>query len=333
MKKMILNNFNSFSIVNDNVPVVDHSKDEVLIKVKACGVCSSDYSRIFDKGPYSFPLILGHEFCGIVEDKSTLSGFQIGDSVAVFPLKPCFKCVSCKKGYYNRCHNYGYFGSREDGGFQEYIKIPSWNLVPIDNIPYELACLIEPASVALNAINKITIDKNDKVCIIGTGIIGLFIGIFLQHLGLKDIAFFSRNSFKSDLLSSAGFSIIKENLDNLSFDLIFESVGSNESVNLSMQILNSESKLVLTGNPSGDIILKRDCYWKILRNEAQIFGVWNSEYPKNWLDAVEIFRMVDFHWLRKLLAVGTSFEELIDLIRKKYNNNLQELKVVWSNNG
>ncbi|EGD3679575.1 hypothetical protein H5K89_001752, partial [Campylobacter coli] len=63
------------------------------------------------------------------------------------------------------------------------------------------------------------------------------------------------------------------------------------------------------------------------------FGVWNSEYPKNWLDAVEIFRMVDFHWLRKLLAVGTSFEELIDLIRKKYNNNLQELKVIWSNNG
>ncbi|GAG51029.1 unnamed protein product, partial [marine sediment metagenome] len=95
---------------------------EVLLRVKACGVCSSDIARVMERGTYSFPLIPGHEFSGEVANiKGDISSFKEeaksvnlknGDRVAVAPLLPCYKCPHCQIGEYNLCDDYDYLGSR-----------------------------------------------------------------------------------------------------------------------------------------------------------------------------------------------------------------------------
>ena len=101
--------------------------DEVLVKVKSCGICGSDLSRVYGKGTYHFPTIIGHEFSGIVE--SDPKGEFDGKRVVIFPLLPCFKCKSCADENYATCENYDYYGSRRDGGMTEYLAVKRWNLL------------------------------------------------------------------------------------------------------------------------------------------------------------------------------------------------------------
>ena len=108
--------------------ILDELKeDEVLVQVKSCGICGSDIDRVYRKGTYNFPTIIGHEFSGkvVFDPKNDL----LDKKVVIFPLLPCFKCDSCKKGSYATCENYDYYGSRRNGGMTEYIGVKRWNLL------------------------------------------------------------------------------------------------------------------------------------------------------------------------------------------------------------
>ena len=116
-----------------------------IVKVKAAGICSSDIPRIFTKGTYHFPTIPGHEFSGRVEAVSDAENQRlVGKKVSVFPLIPCRKCAQCKTGHYEMCENYDYIGSRRDGAFAEYVAVPVWNLVELDEgVDFEEAAMME----------------------------------------------------------------------------------------------------------------------------------------------------------------------------------------------
>ena len=105
-----------------------------IIKVKSCGICSSDIPRIYKNGTYHFPTIPGHEFSGIVTDVGNRENKKlIGRSVGVFPLIPCFSCVHCSNKDYEICSDYDYLGSRRDGGLAEYVAVPVWNLIDFED--------------------------------------------------------------------------------------------------------------------------------------------------------------------------------------------------------
>ena len=93
--------------------------DEVLVKIKNCGICGSDVGRVLHKGTYHFPTVPGHEFSGVIIFDP--QGKDEGKRVAVYPLLPCFKCDECTNERYAQCRNYDYYGSRRDGGYAEYI--------------------------------------------------------------------------------------------------------------------------------------------------------------------------------------------------------------------
>ena len=115
----------------EEVPDPVREKGEVLMKVRACGICGSDIPRIFKKGTYHFPTIPGHEFAGEIVDADNKE--LIGKRAAVFPLIPCRQCAACETGNYAQCSHYDYYGSRRDGGFAEYIAVKEWNLVFFDD--------------------------------------------------------------------------------------------------------------------------------------------------------------------------------------------------------
>ena len=138
MKACVLEGIGQLKYKDVEIPVM--KKGEVLVNVKACGICSSDIPRIFTTGTYHFPTIPGHEFCGqIVDAAEDVDKSYIGKRAVIFPLIPCGECPSCKEKEYARCDNYNYFGSRCDGGMAEYISVPLWNIVTFsDDIPWTM---------------------------------------------------------------------------------------------------------------------------------------------------------------------------------------------------
>ena len=155
MKAWVLHGINEIRLETVELPALESG--QALVAVKAAGICGSDIPRIYRTGAHRHPLIPGHEFSGVVESvgKETDSAW-LGKRVGVFPLIPCGACGPCIKGQYEMCRNYGYLGSRRDGGFAEYVAVPAENLIELpDNVSFEEAAMLEPMAVAVHAVRRV----------------------------------------------------------------------------------------------------------------------------------------------------------------------------------
>lgn len=130
--------------------------NDVLLRVKAAGNCGSDLQRIMVEGTHVFPCVPGHEFSGeIAEIGNKVDSFKIGDKVTAYPLISCMRCEWCQQGEYNLCEDYDYLGSRCDGAFAEYVKVPDSNLIKLPRpIDFEEAAMIDPACVWLCMVSN-----------------------------------------------------------------------------------------------------------------------------------------------------------------------------------
>lgn len=167
------------------------NEQEVLVKVNSSAVCGTDV-RIFEgkktKGVRT-PSVIGHELVGTIEEVGAeVSEFSVGDRVGVMPVIPCGKCYYCLNGKENVCQNRTAIGYEFDGGFAEYVRIPSTalksgNLVKLpDHVSFEEAVVTEPLACCLNGQKKANVKMGDVVVVTGGGPIGL------MHVQLAKIA-------------------------------------------------------------------------------------------------------------------------------------------------
>ena len=292
MKACVLKAKNEVEYTEVETPSI--KEGEVLLKVHACGICSSDFNRVYKDSAYFFPIILGHEFSGEIIDcaEDIEKNKYIGKRAVVFPLLPCGECEFCKEKHYAQCKKYSYFGSRQDGAMTEYIAVPVWNIKIIpDDMAYSVAALAEPAAVACHSANKIEDIKGKSVCISGTGTIGILLGINLKSKGAA-VTFLVRNNRKKELLNKLGFNNFITAETDKTFDTTIECVGANESLTNCLKLVKSRGEMILVGNPASDMMLEKKLYWKILRSEITIKGVWNSEYKSQEIDDWD--RAIDF---------------------------------------
>ena len=291
MKACVLVDNNKIEYKEVDTPEI--KSGEVLLKVGACGICSSDFNRVYNNGAYFYPLILGHEFSGrIVDCADDVDKDYTDKKAVVFPLLPCNECEFCKQKHYAQCSKYSYFGSRQNGAMAEYIAVPLWNIKIIpEDMPFEVAALCEPAAVAVHTAEKIGEIKNKTVCISGTGAIGIMCGIYLKSKGAK-VTFIVRNEKKKSFLQSIGFTdFTQETQENMTFDVLIECVGSKQSLLNTIKFVKSRGTIILTGNPASDMLIEKKLYWKILRSEIVVKGIWNSSYKNaevdDWDKAIE----------------------------------------------
>ncbi|MCC8044353.1 MAG: galactitol-1-phosphate 5-dehydrogenase [Clostridiales bacterium] len=277
---------------------------EVLLQVKACGICSSDIPRIYKTGTYHFPTIPGHEFAGqIVMTGEGADAALLGRRAAVFPLLPCRECEPCAKGQYAQCKHYNYFGSRCDGGFAEYLAVPVWNLVLFDeNLDYKTAALCEPSAVSLHAIHVAGQVKGRTVAIVGAGTIAFLIAAFAANQGAKKVIVCGRSQAKLDFARKLGYGVantsegsveeqVKAQLDGEGADIVFECVGKASTAGNAVEACGTFGTVVLVGNPEGDMTFEKNTYWKILRQQITVKGTWNSSYNSevnDWQDALSL---------------------------------------------
>lgn len=308
------------------VPTPIPADGEVLVEVKACGICGSDIPRAYVNGAHKLPLIIGHEFAGKVVDSRLVDGTNsassvnipintpadnslCGKRVGIFPLIPCRSCEPCRNKQYEMCKNYNYLGSRTNGGFAQYVCVPKRNLIELpDGVTYEEAAMLEPMAVAVHAMRQIIDDNrditNNYIVVWGLGTIGLFLTMFLKERGAADrlLVIGNKDSQKEKLLQ-LGLSIdnfcdsrsenisdwIKEKTSGHGADFFFEVVGKLELIETIIDSATPGGSICLVGNPHGDLNIKRDIYWNILRKQLKLSGTWNSsflgvEYPESQSD-------------------------------------------------
>lgn len=345
MKAMRLHNVNEFILEEVEKPVP--KGEEILVKVGACGICGSDIPRVYELGTKVYPVTIGHEFAGtVVEVGDEKNKDLLGKVVAVYPVIPCGECPSCKIGQYAQCSDYGYLGSRNDGGFAEYCLLPSkWHLVipKQQKVSTEALSLVEPATVALHAVRRGNIKGGDTVMIFGAGPIGILIARWCEMFGanpiLVDIA-----DEKIEFAKERGFTVIhsmKEDCEKYIADItngkmadvIIEGTGTGSALNNGIACCRVFGTITLLGNPHRDTVIELSKHSSILRKELNLAGVWNNFYnelPFNeWNYTVNKIAENEL-LVEDLITHISDLEHLKELFDQIYHHEISICKAIYS---
>lgn len=252
-------------------PVPGHG--EVLIKVKACGICGTDVHVFYDKFPYWPPVILGHEFAGEVVALGPGAGkFEIGSRVVGEPhTQACGHCYLCRTGNIQICPTKRSPGWGIDGAFTDYLKMPEKLLHRIpDSMSYDTAAVVEPAANAVtDVIERAHAMAGEFVVVLGPGPIGLLAGLAAKAAGARHVVMAGTTADEAVRLAKArslGFETVvnvqKENLaeivsdltGGIGADLVVECSGAAPSIASTVDLVRKKGRICVIGLTGKDNI-------------------------------------------------------------------------------
>ncbi|MFD1625627.1 Zn-dependent oxidoreductase [Azospirillum griseum] len=174
MVALLVEKPHALAMVPDTDPTV--AAGEVLVRVQRAGICGSDMHIYHGANPFAvYPRVIGHEFAGIVEAVGAgVETVAVGDHVVVDPVVSCGRCYACRAGRTNVCGTLEVFGVHRDGGFRNRVAVPAANAIKVrHDLPFSIAALAEPLSIAANVLSRTGIGADDIVLIYGAGTVGL----------------------------------------------------------------------------------------------------------------------------------------------------------------
>jgi L-iditol 2-dehydrogenase len=295
MKALLLEAYNQLVVADVPVPEIGH--DDLLVRVKACGVCGSDVHG-FDgsTGRRIPPLVMGHEAAGIVERVGTgVTNLAPGDRVTFDSTVFCGECEYCRRGEVNLCDNRRVLGVscadyRRHGAFAEYVAVPARISYRVpDSVPFEHAALIEPLSIAMHAVNRKVPPPGEPIVIVGCGMIGLMILQVLRVHGCGPILSVDVDARRRATAETLGaqrtidghgdvVAAVREFTDGRGAAQSFEAVGFTETVQAAVRSVRKGGTVALVGNfkPLVDLPLQ-----DVVTRELTLLGSCASrgEYP------------------------------------------------------
>lgn len=313
------------------IPIPQIGPDEVLLQVKACGICGSDLHMVdgSTKLP-SYPTTLGHEFAGIIaEVGEKVEGWQPGDRVCADFLITCGSCFLCLTGRESICPNRKGLGLHLDGGFAEYVKVPARNLIKLpENVPFEVGAIITDAvATPFHAITKRSNLKiGDNVAVFGAGGLGSHAIQLLKLAGAGKIMAVDINhevlerarEFGADNIINAArvdpVMEIKNLTDGYGADISFEIIGYSKTIRQAVDCLRPGGRAVAIGLSAEDINLVNPGVFA--RAEYELVGSYAFE-------RTEIQQLVDLVAKGKL-DLSISITKTIKI--EEINTGLHELE-------
>jgi threonine dehydrogenase-like Zn-dependent dehydrogenase len=340
MKALVLEEYKK--LVYKDVMDPEIKPNEVLVRIKACGICGSDVHG-FDgsTGRRIPPLIMGHEASGIIEATGpAVKKWHKGDRVTfdstVYPLDDWFTI----EGRYNLSDNREVLGVspgeyRRNGAFAEFLSVPQHILYRIpDSVTFEQAAMVEAAAVALHSINVSQMKTGDSCVVTGAGMIGTFLIKLLRIAGAGIIIAIDIDSGKLAAAKQAGadkvFNASEKNIEekikvltnSRGSDISFEAAGKNETVNTAIAAARKGGTVILIGNTSKTIELPLQ---KIVTGELKILGscAIRGEYDII-LKLLEDKRLI----VDDQVSAVAPLSEGVEWFRKLYNNEGNLRKVI-----
>ena len=277
-----------------DVPVPKIGPDDVLLKVKAAGICGWDIEMWQHKmaNPVTVPVIMGHEFCGVIgEVGENVTGFSRGQRVVSETAAViCGLCQQCRTGNYHLCPDRKGFGYGVDGAFTDYVKVPARCLHRIpEGVSFEHAALTEPACVAYQALVVLSkIVQDTSVAIIGPGPVGLFCVQVAKAVGANPVIVVgtSKDKYRFEVASKLGADQIidvnkgekaKQILDTLkdSVPLIVDAAGNKHTLKMSLELVARRGQITKIGWGPEPIDFSLD---SLLRKAARLQGTFSHNY-------------------------------------------------------
>ena len=248
-------------------------ENDVLVRVKACGVCGSDVAGHTGKsGRRLPPLIMGHEAAGVVERVGgNVPGLAPGDRICFDSTVYCNECPPCKQGLFNRCVKRQVLGVsipafKRHGALAEFVAVPHWICAKLpDNMSFVQASLLEPASIGMHAANRPPISSDETVLVIGAGTIGLFILQGAKLRGAKTVIACDINDFRLDLAGQVGADVcvnsakadlaeeIGKQTDGRGVDVAIEAVGFGKTFRQAVSNAKMGGWVIAVGNVDKEI--------------------------------------------------------------------------------
>lgn len=297
MKALVLKEYNKFSY--EEVPMPEYGDDEVLIKVKACGICGSDvHGMDGSTGRRIPPIIMGHEASGVIEKvgSNVSSEWKPGDRVTFDSTVVTAQDFFTQRGVFNLSDNRKVLGVscgdyRQHGAYAEYVVVPQSILYRMpEGLSFEQAAMTEPVSVAFHAVNLIPAELNESAVVIGAGMIGLFVIQALRLRGCGTIIAVDLDDKKLEMAKELGADIaiksnegnpietIKMHTNGRGADIAIEVVGITPTIKLAVESVRKGGKIGLVGNLSPNVELPLQA---VVTRQLTIYGSCASagEYP------------------------------------------------------
>jgi threonine dehydrogenase-like Zn-dependent dehydrogenase len=341
MKAQVLEKPNKMVLKDVPVPSIDDG--EVLIKVKYCGICGSDWGSY--TGKYAdevkcLPLTTGHEFFGYVEDVGkNVKNIKPGDRVAVDIALACGTCYFCRRNEPLLCTSFKQIGIHVPGAYAEYVKAPWQNcyIVPNEVTDYQ-AAFIEPLTTTLNASKKMDLKFASSLVVIGCGI-GIIHAALGKARGAAPVIMVGDNAERLEMAKKMGTDYIIDitktpdpvaevmNLtDGIGADYVLEAVGTSETYEQSFEMVRRGGKVEAFGICADDDFAKIPPV-KFVIEEKKVNGT-AASFGNDWGDAIKLlqYKIID---PTPLISMIVPLAE-VEIALKELRSNQKLIKVLVS---
>jgi len=340
MKALVLENY--MDLQYEDVPPPDINANEVLIKVKAVGICGSDVHGLDGStGRRIPPVIMGHEASGIIEKKGAdVKDWNVGDRVTFDSTIYNPADWYTKHGMYNLSDGRKVLGVsteefKKNGAFAEFVSVPQHILYSIpEGVSFTQAALVEPAAVALHSINVSDFKETDVVIVLGAGMVGMFVVQLLKIKGCKQVIAVDLEEHRLQLARKLGADAIFKPDDpqliktlhsltqNRGADLAIEVVGINQTIQLAIELVRKGATITLVGNLSPQVQLPLQ---KIVTRQLRLQGscAINGEYS----DVLKLIAQKKLD-VTAILSAEAPLSEGPTWFNKLYNKEDNLMKVI-----
>jgi L-iditol 2-dehydrogenase len=338
LKAALVNSEGRLELADLEVPKI--GKTEILVKMRACGVCGTDLEKL--QGVRVTPPVLGHEVVGDIEEVgSEVTSYSRGDRVAVHHHVPCGNCFYCRAGDQTMCPDFPK-SNLDPCGFAEYFRVPEINVSKgaVFHIPasmdFEEAAFAEPTGCCIRALNKLGFRPGDNVIVIGAGPAGLTYIQLLRALGagltVATDLIESRRKWATRFGADATFNPTEENsersildaTDGRGVDRVVVASGSGKAIQSSLRLVRKGGRILLFGIPFEGSVLNWDASYMFIREISLI-----PSYSTTETEMKTALEMMESGRIRPAIMITHRFnlKEIAEAFRAA-RNTASSLKVM-----
>ena len=340
MKALLLTEYKNLEVTDVDNPQI--GPKDLLVQVKACGICGSDiHGYDGSSGRRIPPLVMGHEAAGVVtEIGAEVSDFKVGDHVTFDSTVSCGACFHCRRGEINLCDNRMVLGVscgeyRRHGAFAEMVSVPQHICYRLpDEMPFEHAALIEAVSVAVHAANRTPVSLGDTAVVVGSGMIGLLTIQAIRLAGCAKVIAIDLDQNRLDTALELGADVglkadevdvaeeVKKLTGGRGADCALEVVGATQTIDTAIECVRKGGSITLVGNLAPRVEMPLQA---IVTRELNVLGTCasNGEYPA----CIELMRSGAIR-VEPLITATASLEEGPEWFSRLYAGEKGAMKVI-----